>query len=300
METRRTRRLALDRLLELDPRHPAAAALSERLNSAFKSRAEEAGRLMARARGDADAAKADRSEAFAKADSAAGTRGRAFSRETSPRLRGASSRPATRYDRARRAAKAPTPAATGPRAPPRGPCRAPPPLRLAPEPAPETTPAAASGPARAFVTGNTQIAGARSGGGVQGFDTADVKTRRTPDFVGHIEFEVTPAAVKAGDPVSLRVFVVNEGKKPVRVRERRPHRDPERQAVLPARERCWAGRWRRSSGSRSPKPRPSGRTESSDWSLDAVVTSDRDETGIAGSPGNSLGLQWTLVPSVMP
>jgi hypothetical protein len=265
---------ALDRLLELDPRHPAAAALSERLNGTFKSRAEDAGRWMARARDDAAAAKADHSEAFGKADSAA--------KEAGTRLQQGDFAEATRgfleardaYDRARRAAKAPTAVPSGPAPTPRslpssGPASA------TPEPAPVPTALALS---RAFVTGKTQIAGAKSGGGVQGFDSADVKTRRTPDFVGHVEFEVIPSVVRSGDSVSLRVFVVNEGKKAVRVRG----------VFLTITQ----------SGKRSPLPSsPLGRDVSplqrvavaeaktvwpdgvSDWSLDAVVTSDRDETG---------------------
>jgi tetratricopeptide (TPR) repeat protein len=266
---------ALDRLLNLDPRHPAAAALSERLNSAFKSRAEDAGRLMGRSRDEAESAKADHSEAFARADAAA--------REAGTRLQQGDYAEATRgfleardaYDRARRAAKAPTPAASAA-------VRAQPstsPASAAPEPAPETTPAGSSRPVHDFVTGKTQIAGVRSGGDVQGFDSADVKTRRTPDFVGHLEFEVGPAPVKTGEPLSLRVFVVNEGKKAVRVRSvvltvtqngkrsslpanllGREVAPLQRVAVAEART-VWA-------------------EGVSNWSLDAVVTSDRDETGI--------------------
>jgi tetratricopeptide (TPR) repeat protein len=269
--------LALERLLNLDPRHPVAAALSERLNSAFKSRAEEAGRLMARARGDAELAKADRSEAFTRADAAA--------REAGDRLQQGDFAEATRgyleardaYDRARRATKAPTPAPSGSAlragtSPSAAPASAP------PEPAPELAPAARSGPVRAFVTGKTQIAGARSGGGVQGFDSADVKTRRSPDFVGHIEFEVTPAAVKAGDTVSLRVFVVNEGKKPVRVRSvGLTLTQNGKRSSLPANN---LGRdiapLQRIAVAEAKTVWPEGAT---DWSLDTVVTSERDETG---------------------
>jgi tetratricopeptide (TPR) repeat protein len=266
--------IALDRLLNLDPSHPAAAALSERLNSAFKSRAEEAGQLMARSRSDAASAKADHSDTFLKADTMA--------KEAANRLQKGDYAEATRgfleardgYDRARRAAQTAAPAAKGP-ATGTKPSTAPPPA--APEPDPEPTPAA---PVRAFVSGKTQIASARSGGGVQGFDSADVKTRRTPDFVGRLEFEVAPSAVMAGVPVALRVLVVNEGKKPVKVRGvtltvtqngkrsslpvsllGRDVAPLQKVAVAEART-IW----------------PEG---VSDWSLDAVVTSDRDETGTA-------------------
>ena len=265
---------ALDRLLNLDPRHPAAASLSERLNSAFKTRAEDAGRLMARSRDEAATAKADHSEAFAKADGAA--------REAGARLQQGDFAEATRgfleardaYDRARRAAKASTAAGPAPTS------RTEPssaPVAPTPEPAAAVTPPP-SGPARAFVTGKTQIAGARSSGGVQGFDSADVKTRRTPDFVGHLDFEVTPAAVKPGDQVTVRIIVVNEGKKPVRVRtvgltltqngkrsSLAPNvlgRDiaPLQRLVVAEAKTVWPD-------------------AASDWSLEAVVTSDHDETG---------------------
>jgi hypothetical protein len=131
---------------------------------------------------------------------------------------------------------------------------------------------------RTFVTGKTQISGARSGGEVQGFDSADVKTRRTPDFVGKVQFEETPAMVKAGEPVALRVFVVNEGKKPVRIRSvALTLTQNGKRASLPAN---LLGR------DVAPLQRVAVAEAKtiwadgiSDWSLDAVVTSDRDETG---------------------
>jgi tetratricopeptide (TPR) repeat protein/predicted Ser/Thr protein kinase len=268
---------ALDRLLELDPRHPAAAALSERLNSAFKTRAEEASQSMTRARSDALAAKAVHSEAFAKADSAA--------HEAGTRLQQGDFAVATRgfleardaYDRARRAAKAPTPAPSEP-APTKGNAPSAAPSSVGPEPTPAATPQAASGPPRVFVTGKTQIAGARSGGGLEGFDSSDVKTRRSPDFVGHLEFEAQPSAVKAGETLSLRLFVVNEGKKPVRVRGIvLTLIQNGKRSSLPA---SLLGReiapLQRIAVAEARTVWPEG---APDWSLEAVVTSDRDETG---------------------
>ncbi len=270
---------ALDRLLELDPRHPAAASLSERLNSAFKTRAEEAGQLMARARAEAETAKAQRSEAFGKADASA--------KDAGTRLEQGDYAEATRgfleardsYDRARRAARTPAPAVGGRTASPGSEPSAVP-VAAAPEPAPDTTPAAPSGPVRAFVTGTTQIGGARSGGGVQGFDSADVKTRRTPDFAGRLEFEASPASVKAGDAVSLRVFVVNLGKKAVRVRSvALTVTQNGKRSSLPS---SLLGRevapLQRVAVGEAKTVWPEGVSE---WSLDAVVTSDRDETGSA-------------------
>ena len=50
-----------------------------------------------------------------------------------------------------------------------------------------------------------------------GFDTGDADVRKAPDFLGRIEFEMTPAsAVEPGDAWTLRVYVVNDGKKPIK------------------------------------------------------------------------------------
>ena len=234
---------------------------------------------MVRARVEAEAAKAQRSEAFARADASA--------KDAGTRLQQGDYAEATRgfleardsYDRARRAAKAPTPTASGRAASP-GTQPSAEPASAAPEPAPETTPAAPTGPLRTFVTGNTQISGARSGGGVQGFDSADVKTRRTPDFVGRLEFEMVPATVKAGDPVAVRVFVVNLGKKPVRVRSvaLTVIQNGKRSSLAPSLLGREVAALQRGAVAEAKTVWADG---VSDWSLDAVVTSDRDETGVA-------------------
>ncbi|HSD30105.1 MAG TPA: serine/threonine-protein kinase [Vicinamibacteria bacterium] len=261
---------ALARLLELDPRHPVAAALSERLNSAFKSRAEDAGQSMARSRDDAEAARAARSEAFARADATA--------KEAEAALQKGDFAEATRgfleardgFDRARRAARSPASA----RRPTKLASSSPEPDATTAAPSAKPLPAA---PARAFVTGKTTVASARGAGEIQGFDTADVKTRRPPDLTGRLEFEAEPAAVKPGETLLIRLFLVNEGRKPVRVRGvvltmtlngkrsalpasalAREVRSFQRIAVAEARAVWLDG--------------------VSEWSLDAVVISDREET----------------------
>jgi hypothetical protein len=51
-------------------------------------------------------------------------------------------------------------------------------------------------------------------GGLVGFDTDD----KAPDFLGRIEFEMSPASgIEANAAWTLRVFVVNQGGKPIRV-----------------------------------------------------------------------------------
>jgi cytoskeletal protein RodZ len=266
--------LALARLLELDPGHPAAAALSERLNSAFKTRAEDAGRSMARSRGDAEAARAARSETFTKAEATA--------REAEARLQQGDYAEATRsfleardgFDRARRAAKPPSRVGPGPSP---GATSPPGTSATAAQPSAAPAPVEPAPPTRAFVTGKTTIGSARGGGDIQGFDSADVKTRRVPDLAGHIEFETEPAALEPGRAFSVRVFVVNEGKKPVRIRGvaltvisngRRSalNGSPLARDVAPL---------QRAAVAEAKAVWPDG---TFDWGLDAVVTSDRDET----------------------
>jgi FHA domain len=68
-----------------------------------------------------------------------------------------------------------------------------------------------------FVPGRTVVATEKaSGGGLSGFEGAAVQ--KAPDFLGRIEFEMSPASgMKAGDPWTLKIFVVNEGKKAIRI-----------------------------------------------------------------------------------
>jgi hypothetical protein len=72
---------------------------------------------------------------------------------------------------------------------------------------------------RRFVAGRTVIDSEKTRkekerGGLVGFDT-DAKA---PDFLGRIEFEMSPASgIEANDAWTLRVFVANQGAKPIRV-----------------------------------------------------------------------------------
>jgi hypothetical protein len=68
-----------------------------------------------------------------------------------------------------------------------------------------------------FVPGRTVVTTEKaSGGGLSGFEGAAVQ--KAPDFLGRIEFEMSPASgLKAGDPWTLKLFVVNEGKKAIRI-----------------------------------------------------------------------------------
>jgi hypothetical protein len=73
---------------------------------------------------------------------------------------------------------------------------------------------------RRFATGRTVVQGQKSqqAGGLTGFETDDADLRKAPDFLGRVDFEMSPATgIEAGDAWTLRVYVVNEGKKPIRV-----------------------------------------------------------------------------------
>ena len=67
-------------------------------------------------------------------------------------------------------------------------------------------------PSRTIV--QTQSAKSDLGGG---FDTADVSVKKAPDFSGRIDFAVSPPRVKPGDSYTVQIFLVNEGKKPIKI-----------------------------------------------------------------------------------
>jgi hypothetical protein len=132
--------------------------------------------------------------------------------------------------------------------------------------------------ARRLVAGKTVIATQRARGELQGFDSSDVKQQKVPDFVGRIEFETVPASPTPGQEFSVRVYLINEGKKAVRLKavslvttangaKTPASLTPLVREVATAQRALVAelhGVW----GS-----------DVESWSLEAVVTSDRDETG---------------------
>jgi tetratricopeptide (TPR) repeat protein len=273
---------ALSRVLELDPQHPVAGELTARLNSAFRSRAEEAQRSMARSRAEAEKARVASPETLARAAALGSEAESLFRRgEFAAAARGyLESRDA--FDRARRGARpSPPAAAAGPAvtdvasAPSPGPTLASAPVST-PEPAAAVTPAPL---ARQFVSGKTLIATARASGDIEGFETSDVRKQRMPDLAGRIEFEAAPGTVRAGEAFTVRVYLVNDGKKTVKIKSvalativngRRapaPVTTPLVREVSPLQRALvteLTGTW------------PEGATS---WSLEAVITTDRDETG---------------------
>jgi len=70
---------------------------------------------------------------------------------------------------------------------------------------------------RRFVSGRTTVTAKGAKANLGGFETADAEIR-TADFSGRLEFEMSPpAGIDAGDAWTLRVYAVNDGKKPIKV-----------------------------------------------------------------------------------
>jgi predicted Ser/Thr protein kinase len=290
----------LSHVLELDPRHPAAAELSAKLNDVFRTQADEAATSMRAARAEAVAAEANRTPDFAAADGTVKegegllARGEfADAARTFLEARDA-------FDRARRAAVAartPAPSAssasvepavgrsggaaaavsaTATSKPPTG-SRVPSTLAVAVPgpsanaPAPTARPAV---PARHFV-GDVTTVTTPAAGQLEGFETEDVKTRRPPRFTGRMEFEVLPPEVRPGDSFVVHVVLVNEGREMVRVRgielatiadgEKAPAPFKALQKEVAPRTRAlvaeYSGVW----------------SDTGSWELEAEVTADGDE-----------------------
>jgi len=68
-----------------------------------------------------------------------------------------------------------------------------------------------------FVPGRTVVTTEKAGGGgISGFEGAAVQ--KAPDFLGRIDFEMSPSSgLKPGDPWTLKIFAVNDGKKAIRI-----------------------------------------------------------------------------------
>jgi hypothetical protein len=274
----------LSRVLELDPRHPAAAELSAKLNSAFRAQADAAAAAAREARSAAlaagvtawslrsvDAGVSQAELLLARSEFADATR-------TSLEARDAFDR--ARRDAPLRPAPPPAPAGTAVAALPPPPAVTPTPvprvaatLGEAAPPAPEPT--ATPGPSRGFTPEATSVA-TPAAGGVEGFDSADVSSRRQPQFVGRMEFEVLPPAVRAGEPFVVRIHLRNDGRRGVKVRgvsvaavvdgRRDPLPVKSLQREVPPQSRAlvaeYSGVW----------------SEARSWTLEAVVTADRNET----------------------
>jgi hypothetical protein len=110
---------------------------------------------------------------------------------------------------------------------------------------------------RAFVAGPTQVEGPLAEQPVPGFEKTTRKIRRAPQSSGRIEFSAPPASLRAGEDYQVAVYLVNQGGKPVTVRDvdvallvngrRTAQRVPPRTATVKRGERALlheqGGRW---------------------------------------------------------
>jgi len=74
---------------------------------------------------------------------------------------------------------------------------------------------------RAFVTSPTLVEGPLAEQPVPGFQKTRRKIYRAPQSAGRIEFEAPPASLRAGEDYNVGVYFVNQGKKPVTLRDLR-------------------------------------------------------------------------------
>jgi hypothetical protein len=184
-----------------------------------------------------------------------------------PERPAAQSRPAPERRRVAAAPREPAPEVPVPAAAP-----APEPPRSAPQP-----PAAPPASQRGFVLERTAATSSRKADErPAGFDPASIELKRAPEVPGRIDFEVTPAHVKAGDACSVTAYLINDGDRSIRIKEMyvatsvngvltagpaRPRlRDlsPKQRAVVGVFSHVW------------------GQNVSS-WALDLTVTSDRGD-----------------------
>lgn len=78
--------------------------------------------------------------------------------------------------------------------------------------------AGAAAARRTFVAGRSLLVGAKSGKkGPAGFEEEDVQVAKAPDYSGRLEFEASPRSLKPGDSYSVRIFLVNDGKKDFKI-----------------------------------------------------------------------------------
>jgi serine/threonine-protein kinase len=240
---------ALQRLLELDPNHPVAGKLEGSLSQFFKTRAEEARKAMAQARTEAERANASSSDDFGRAaglardaESALGkgefavaTRGFLGARDSFDRARRGqetkelADRAAREKQAAEKAAadrkaaadkaladKAAADKAAADKAAMD---------RLAAEKAaadkaaadkaaqpPLTPPTVLPRPTLGRLAANpTECSSAKGDAGFEG--------AANPDFVGSLEFEAEPSEVRGGGAYTVKVYMNNTGKKPMKLRD---------------------------------------------------------------------------------
>ena len=81
----------------------------------------------------------------------------------------------------------------------------------------ESARAAQAALARSFVLGKTQVEGGAARGDIKAFDSRDVSVRKPVEVPGQVEVEAAPSHVKPGDGVHFKVWLSNQGAKPIKL-----------------------------------------------------------------------------------
>jgi hypothetical protein len=126
---------------------------------------------------------------------------------------------------------------------------------------------------KAFTPGNTAFIG-KPKKGPAGFDDNEAAD---PDYQGRVEYEFNPPRVKPGDTLTAKAFLVNEGKKTIKVgsisvatvingRRTPGPSSPQTKEVAPGQRALLA------------ETSTAWRPDTAAWILEVIVTSDRKET----------------------
>jgi len=204
----------LSRVLELDPRHPAATELSARLNTVFRTQAADAADAMRAAREGAATSGAAGSPEFGAAEIAAGEAESLVASEEFADATRTFLEARDAFDRAGRSARAQRARAAPEPTPASGSAAAPSATTLREGPG-ASAPGATPAPPR-FLAERTTVT-TPAAGELAGFESDTVDARQAPRFQGRLEFEVLPAEVRPGQPFVVRVQLVNDGRRSVRL-----------------------------------------------------------------------------------
>ncbi len=80
-----------------------------------------------------------------------------------------------------------------------------------------TAQSAAAAAKRAFVAGRSVLVGAKTDKKLSGFESEDVAMAKAPDYSGRIDFEASPKSPRAGEGYTVRVYLLNDGKKDFKI-----------------------------------------------------------------------------------
>jgi hypothetical protein len=131
--------------------------------------------------------------------------------------------------------------------------------------------------ARRFVLERTAVqSNKRISGDLEGFDSSSVDLKRAPEVVGRVYFEVTPQQVKPGDRYTVKVFLINDGAKPIQIKHMF--------VATSVNGRLSSGPMPVSSNEVGPKQRAvigsftdAWRETTASWAMDVTVTSDKGD-----------------------